>query len=111
MTMNTDNRQDWEIAISIEIQNAHSYAHYLDLDPTRKRIYGGAFGITEDFDEWAERMAQEALARADELVQQHGPVTFAPAAVVGYAEYLRARGWNGTALDAGGFRIDATPQP
>ena len=109
--MNTDNRQDWEISASICVQLAHSYARYLDLDPTRKRIYGGAFGITEDFDEWAKRMAQDALARADELVQQHGPVTFAPAAVVGYAEYLREQGWSGTALDAGGFRIDATPQP
>ena len=107
----TDYRQDWEIVASICVQNAHSYAHYLDLDPTRKRIYGGAFGITEDFDEWAERMAQDALARADELVQQHGPVTFAPAAVASYAEYLRAQGWSGTALSAGGFRIDATPQP
>ena len=107
--MNTDNRQDWEIAISIEIQNAHSYARYLDLDPTRKRIYGGAFGVTEDFDEWAKRMAQEALARADELVQANGPVSFVPAAVAGYAEYLRAQGWSGTALSAGGFRIDATP--
>ena len=109
--MNTDNRQDWEISASICVQLAHSYAHYLDLDPTRKRIYGGAFGITEDFDEWAERMAQEALARADELVQQHGPVTFAPAVIVGYARYLRENGWSGLALDAGGFRIDATPQP
>ena len=107
----TDNRESWEIAISIEIQKAYSYAKNLELDPARKRIYANAFKVNGEFDEWAERMAQDALAQADELVQQHGPVTFAPAAVASYAEYLHARGWNGIALDAGGFRIDATPHP
>jgi len=105
----TDNRQDWEIATSIQIQLAHGYARYLELDPTRKRVYSSALGAGEDFDKWARTKTQEALARADELVRQHGPVTFAPAAVASYAEYLRAQGWSGTALSAGGFRTDATP--
>ena len=107
--MNTDNRQDWEIAASIQIQLAHGYAKYLELSPQQQRVYANAFGTGEDFEGWVRRYARAALARADELVQQHGPVTFVPAAVADYAEYLRARGWNGTALSAGGFRTDPHP--
>ena len=107
--MNTDNRQDWEIAVSIQIQLAHGYVKYLELSPQRQRVYANAFGAGEDFERWVRRHAKTALARADELVQQHGPVSFVPAAVAGYAEYLSARGWNGTALSAGGIRTDPTP--
>ena len=109
--MNTDNRQDWEIAASIQVQLAHGYAKYLELSPQRQRVYASAFGTGEDFEEWVRQHTRTALARADELVRANGPVSFAPSAVANYAEYLRARGWNGTALSAGGFRTDPTPQP
>lgn len=101
-----DERADWEVSFSIWLQNAHSYLRYLDLPPNLQHVYMQAFGISGGLTEWARKHTEKALARANVLVEENGPLTFVPSAVRLCADDLRARGLNGSALSAGGFRTD-----
>ena len=107
--MLNDNRKGWEIDWSCWIGLAHGYVRYLGMDEREQQVYAKVYGVAGSLTEWARGHIENALARADAIVEAHvGEELRVRGAVRRYVDELCAAGFSGSALAAGTTRIDAS---
>ena len=109
--MMNDEREPWEIDVSLWCQVAGSYLWYLDLDPTVVAPYEMAFKVQSGgLKEWALERINRAIDKANTTIAEHPDARqiTVRCAVPHCIERLRELGLGGNVRNAGITRIEET---